>query len=203
VKFDRKLLTGGCDNHLRLWRLAEDTASWFEVKAFCGEGGPDTPAHGDWVRDAAFAPSLGMPSNTVASASEDKSVVIWLEDPLSGAWRRSKTLKFDTKVYRVSWSLMGNILAVAQGDNKVSLWKESMDGDWKNLSQAQAQAHQASFAPPSPGHATQDPFQQQSQQQQPPLAPTPQQQYQQHPPQPQPQQQQSQQYQQYGGATAF
>ena len=29
---------------------------------------------------------------------------------------------------------MGNILAVAQGDNSVSLWKESLDGVWKNLS---------------------------------------------------------------------
>jgi len=32
---------------------------------------------------------------------------------------------------------MGNILAVSQGDNKVSLWKESVDGDWKNLSEIQ------------------------------------------------------------------
>ena len=29
---------------------------------------------------------------------------------------------------------MGNILAVTQGDNKVSLWKESLDGSWKSLS---------------------------------------------------------------------
>jgi len=42
-------------------------------------------------------------------------------------------LKFDTKVWRVSWSLMGNILAVSTGDNAVSLWKESVDGEWKNL----------------------------------------------------------------------
>jgi hypothetical protein len=27
------------------------------------------------------------------------------------------------KVWKVSWSIMGNILAVSQGDNKVSLWK--------------------------------------------------------------------------------
>jgi len=30
---------------------------------------------------------------------------------------------------------MGNILAVSQADNKVSLWKESLDGEWKNLSE--------------------------------------------------------------------
>lgn len=148
VKFDRKLLTGGCDNQLRLWRFSEENGQWFEVpQAFSGEGGADTPAHGDWVRDAAFAPSLGLPSNTIASCSEDKTVVVWSEDPSSGQWRRAKTLRFDAKVYRVSWSLMGNILAVAQGDNKVSLWKESIDGDWKNLSHAQAQ-HYAQQQPP-------------------------------------------------------
>jgi len=29
------------------------------------------------------------------------------------------------QVWRVSWSVMGNILAVSQGDQKVSLWKEA------------------------------------------------------------------------------
>jgi hypothetical protein len=177
VKFERKLLTGGCDNALRLWRFVEENNQWFEVpRAFPGESGADSPAHGDWVRDAAFAPSLGLPSNTVASCSEDKTVVVWAEDPATGQWRRAKTLRFDAKVYRVSWSLMGNILAVAQGDNKVSLWKESIDGDWKNLSHAQAQHYtqqQAApnGAPPSP-HQQQPPQHDQHQQQQ-----------QQHPPQ--------------------
>ena len=225
VKFDRKLLTGGCDNQLRLWRLNEENNSWYELRAFSESG---ETAHSDWVRDAAFAPSLGLPSNTIASCSEDKSVIIWTEDAQSGAWRKAKTLKFDTKVYKVSWSLMGNILAVAQGDNKVSLWKESLEGDWKSLSQqqaaqqAQAGAQPAFAAPPSPAHQQQhaapsQPQQDQYQQQQ--------QQYQAHPPQAQqqplaspqyaahpPPQQGGQQYgapqyspaqQNYGGATAF
>lgn len=179
VKFDRKLLTGGCDNHLRLWRLNEENNSWYEVRAFSESG---ESAHSDWVRDAQFAPSLGLPSNTIASCSEDKTVLIWTEDPSTGAWRKAKQLVFDTKVYKVSWSLMGNILAVAQGDNKISLWKESIEGDWKSLSQAQAQQsqqppQQGYAAPPSPaqqqgtmqpaGHAQdQHPPQQQQQQQQ-------------------------------------
>jgi len=167
VKFDRKLLTGGCDNQIRLWRLNEENGQWYEVRAFVGASGES--AHSDWVRDAAFAPSLGLPSNTVASASEDKTVVIWTEDPSSGAWRRAKTLRFDTKVYKLSWSLMGNILAVAQGDNKVSLWKESIDGDWKNLSQAQAQQYAqgnaTNSAPMSPAQITQQQQQQQQFQQ--------------------------------------
>jgi len=213
VKFDRKLLTGGCDNQIRLWRLNEENGQWYEVRAFVGASGES--AHSDWVRDAAFAPSLGLPSNTVASASEDKTVVIWTEDPSSGAWRRAKTLRFDTKVYKLSWSLMGSILAVAQGDNKVSLWKESIDGDWKNLSQAQAQQFTqqgsgATSAPMSPAQTQQQQaqhFQQQQQQQQ--AAPqqfaqdayAQQQQQQPHYQQQQPSHQYGAPQQQYGGAS--
>lgn len=179
IKFDRKLLTAGCDNQIRLWRLNEENGQWYSVPAFVNEANGET-AHSDWVRDASFAPSLGLPSNTIASASEDKSVVIWTEDPASGQWRRAKTLKFDTKVYKLSWSLMGNILAVAQGDNKVSLWKESIEGDWKNLSQAQAAQYAAGGAASSsagPGSAPMSPAQAQQQ--------TPHAHAQQHPPTPQ------------------
>ena len=209
VKFDRKLLTGGCDNQIRLWRLNEENGQWYAVPSFVNESAGES-AHGDWVRDASFAPSLGLPSNTIASASEDKTVVIWTEDPASGQWRRAKTLKFDTKVYKLSWSLMGNILAVAQGDNKVSLWKESMEGEWKNLSQAQAQAAQyaaaSGSAPVSPQQQQfpQDAFaqqQQQQQHQQHQQQQTPQHQHQQTPQQ---SPQYGQQQQQYGGgAVAF
>jgi hypothetical protein len=210
VKFERKLLTGGCDNQLRLWRFNDENGQWTDLRAFSGEQGE--AAHADWVRDAAFAPSLGLPSNTVASCSEDKTVVLWSEDASTGVWRRSKTLRFDAKVYRVSWSLMGNILAVAQGDNKVSLWKESMDGDWKNLSQAQAQhftqgagaggpLSPAAYPQPAqevPSGGYQQPQQQQQQQQhahQQPQAYA-QQQHAPHPQQHPQQQQQQQQHQQ-------
>lgn len=54
---------------------------------------------------------------------------------MKGQWKKSATLPIEnTKVWRLSWSVMGNILAVSQGDNKVSLWKENLDGTWKNLS---------------------------------------------------------------------
>ena len=43
----------------------------------------------------------------------------------------STTLSFDAVVWRVSWSLSGNILAVSGGDNKVSLWKENLKGIWE------------------------------------------------------------------------
>jgi WD40 repeat protein len=46
-------------------------------------------------------------------------------------YRSSKILPFETVVWRVSWSLSGNVLAVSAGDNKVSLWKENLRGEWE------------------------------------------------------------------------
>jgi len=37
-------------------------------------------------------------------------------------------------VWRVSWSLTGNILAVSDGNNLVTLWKEAVDGNWSKVS---------------------------------------------------------------------
>lgn len=46
------------------------------------------------------------------------------------SWTCSTVLTFEAVVWRVSWSLSGNVLAVAGGDNKVSLWKENLRGEW-------------------------------------------------------------------------
>ena len=42
--------------------------------------------------------------------------------------------KFPDVVWRVSWSLAGNILAVSCGDGKVTLWKENLKGIWECVS---------------------------------------------------------------------
>lgn len=48
-----------------------------------------------------------------------------------GDWQLAKTLEFDAVTWRVSWSLSGNVLAVSGGDNKVTLWKEDLKGNWE------------------------------------------------------------------------
>eukprot|EP01006_Ploeotia_vitrea_P039503 TRINITY_DN66355_c6_g3_i1.p1 TRINITY_DN66355_c6_g3~~TRINITY_DN66355_c6_g3_i1.p1 ORF type:complete len:345 (-),score=161.39 TRINITY_DN66355_c6_g3_i1:72-1052(-) len=128
----RRLVSCGNDNCVKLWSFDDQRMEWTQEddgKVF--EHGDNQ--HKDWVRDVAWAPSLGLPTNTIASCSEDKTVIIWNETP-QGVWRKAEVLQFEHKVWRVSWSTMGNILAVSQGDNKVSMWKESLDGKWKNLS---------------------------------------------------------------------
>lgn len=86
--------------------------------------------------DVAWAPSI-LPKSYIASASQDKSVIIWTstpstspDSPTHAQWQK-KVLQFDNVVWRVSWSLSGNVLAVSGGDNKVTIWKENLKGEWE------------------------------------------------------------------------
>ena len=122
---NRRFVTGGCDNLLKIW--AWDPAA----AAYKLEREPLT-GHADWVRDVAWSPTV-LQKSYIASASQDKTVRIWTSDGTAGPagpWA-CKVLQFDAIVWRVSWSLSGNVLAVSGGDNKVTLWKENLKGDWE------------------------------------------------------------------------
>ena len=44
--------------------------------------------HTDWVRDVAWAPSIGLPVSRIASCSQDCKVVIWKKDEVErGPWK--------------------------------------------------------------------------------------------------------------------
>lgn len=86
------------------------------------------------MRDAAWAPSLGLPKNTIASAGQDGQVFVFSERP-GGGWDRKLVHDFKVPVWRVSWSTTGSILAVSDGNNAVTLWKESTDGVWQQITQ--------------------------------------------------------------------
>lgn len=121
-----KLASGGCDNTVKVWKLVN--GSW-KMDCF-----PALQMHSDWVRDVSWAPNLGLPKSTIASASQDGSVVIWTVGKEGEQWEGKILNDFKTPVWRVSWSLTGNLLAVADGDNNVSLWKEAVDGEWQQVS---------------------------------------------------------------------
>ncbi|PVU94248.1 hypothetical protein BB561_002698 [Smittium simulii] len=138
----RQLATGGCDNLVKIW---EDTSKTYEIIHTLA-------AHDDWVRDVAFAPNIGLGCQYLASCSQDKTVIIWsydLSSPSSeptqlatssnvnGVWshKQLSPKPFNDVVWRVSWSLSGNVLAVSCGDNKITLWKENLSREWENISQ--------------------------------------------------------------------
>ena len=104
----------------------------------------------DWVRDVAWAPNVGLPRAYLATASQDRTVLVWTKDAPGAPWVKTaldpaaagaaaaapgaappQPGKFPDVVWRVSWSLAGNILAVSCGDGKVTLWKENLKGVWE------------------------------------------------------------------------
>ncbi|KAK0948968.1 GTPase-activating protein S13, partial [Friedmanniomyces endolithicus] len=122
----RRFVTGGSDNLVKIWSYSGTTQTYDNVATLQG--------HGDWVRDVAWSPTP-LSKQYIASASQDHTVRIWTlpagEDVgNAGAWK-SEELQFEVVVWRVSWSMAGNVLAVAGGDNMVSLWKEKLRGGWE------------------------------------------------------------------------
>jgi protein transport protein SEC13 len=72
-------------------------------------------------------------------------VLIWTKDAPTVPWTKTaldpssmsgaSSNRFPDVVWRVSWSLAGNILAVSCGDGKVTLWKERLKGGWECVSE--------------------------------------------------------------------
>ncbi|KAL8919616.1 MAG: hypothetical protein Q9172_004893 [Xanthocarpia lactea] len=117
----RRFATGGSDCLVKIWDWNREENTYTPTLSLTG--------HTDWVRDVAWAPTV-LQKSYIASASQDKTVRIWTSDPAHPNEWKSTVLNFDAVLWRVSWSLSGNVLAVAGGDNKVSLWKENLKGEW-------------------------------------------------------------------------
>lgn len=150
----RRFASAGCDNVVRIWAYNDATRGWVEEDVLTG--------HTDWVRDVAWAPNVGLPRAYLATASQDRTVLVWTKDAPGAPWVKTaldpaaasvggagagagagagtgagtgatpaQPGKFPDVVWRVSWSLAGNILAVSCGDGKVTLWKENLKGVWE------------------------------------------------------------------------
>merc|ERR1712151_11774 len=133
-----RLVTGGCDNQVRFWRKKVNknddngtVSDWeIDLESVCG----GELNHTDWVREVAWSPVRVGGEETVASCSEDGTVLIWTKKAEDTIWMPILLNQFDNPVWRVSWSLTGNILAVSSGDGDVTLWKKELDGNWSQVS---------------------------------------------------------------------
>ena len=72
----------------------------------------------------------------LASAGQDGKVFAWSENKETGTWQPTLVNDFGSgqPVWRVSWSTAGGVLAVSDSRGAVSLWKESVDGQWEEVS---------------------------------------------------------------------
>jgi protein transport protein SEC13 len=124
----KRLVTGGGDTLLKIWR--EENDSWVLEEKLEG--------HRDWVRDVAWCPSVGLPVSKIASCSQDCKVIVWSKDwSVGGKWNSVVVKTFSDVVWHGSWSITGDILAVSGADNKVTLWKEGMEGGWVCVSEVE------------------------------------------------------------------
>ncbi|KAL7411376.1 WD40-repeat-containing domain protein [Mrakia frigida] len=129
----KKFVTGGCDSKVKIWGWREQEREWAVEDTL--------DKHTDWVRDVAWAPNIGLPTSYIASCSQDRTVLIHTRSTPTSPWLTTSLLPegetFPEVVWRVSWSLAGNVLAVSGGDGKVSLWKEKggAGGGWECVSE--------------------------------------------------------------------
>jgi protein transport protein SEC13 len=128
------LASGGGDNKVKIWKFQNN-----ELEAV-----KELDEHTDWVRDVSFAPDIGVGTLTLATGSQDKRVVIW-----KAPWKvdkngkelqpfdlqKAQVIDFTASIWRLSWSVTGNILAVSSADNMVTLYKENLEGKWEQVKQ--------------------------------------------------------------------
>ncbi|KAK9471292.1 protein transport protein SEC13 [Dipodascopsis tothii] len=117
----RRFASAGVDGVIRVWVYDTAANTYAEEATLRG--------HTDWIRDLAFAPSVVSSRVYLASAGQDGKVLVHVRDG-SFEWT-AKTIDIGDVVWRVSWSLSGNVLAISAGEDKVLLYKETRDGDWE------------------------------------------------------------------------
>jgi protein transport protein SEC13 len=128
----RRFVTGGCDNLVKVW-TSHDNNQESDNSFISRYKSVDLEGHSDWVRDVSWLNYIGYAYETIASCSEDETVLIWkLED---NKWKKTAlNKKFNCPTWKVSWSHCGSYLAVSAGDNCVYLFRENADGVWEEFS---------------------------------------------------------------------
>lgn len=131
-----RLASGGSDNLVKLWTV--DTSS--KKTESCTV----LRFHKAWVRDVAWSSNVGLPYHSIASCDQSGRVYISTCGPNSDGtssddWSQYQLGDFSGVVWRVSWSVTGNMLAVSSSDNRVTLWKQSLEheGHWKMVSEVE------------------------------------------------------------------
>lgn len=125
---EKRFVTGGCDNLVKIWKSDETDPKKYQLEH-------TLRAHSDWVRDVAWSPSV-LNKSYIASVGQDSQCVIWTKDQESkdNEWKQTvlKENKFDDVLWRASWSLSGDVLALSGGDNRITLWRENLQGQWES-----------------------------------------------------------------------
>ena len=89
----------------------------------------------------------------IASCSEDGSCKVWVSQNVADQanksqqtlkWALRQEIRFDENVplWKVSWSQVGNMLAISGGDNQVRIMSENSMGVWDQIQVVNEQTSQ-------------------------------------------------------------
>ncbi|EGD74293.1 hypothetical protein PTSG_06302 [Salpingoeca rosetta] len=129
VHGEYRLVACGCDTEVKIYKGTREQGHetvWDEEERL-------PVVHQSWVRDVSWAPQIGLAAATIASCGQDNAVFVYSKDHASGEWHAQQLGDTaDLPVWRVSWSLAGNVLAVACGDSTgvTKLYKQNLNGRW-------------------------------------------------------------------------
>jgi len=127
----RRIVTAGVDHLVKIWRFM-DTAGTLGATSWDLEA--TLQEHTDWVRDVEWAGNIGLPFSHIASCGQDGRVVVWAQRSEGEEWTRDVILHVDAPQWSVSWSELGNLLAVCGAPNEATLWRQSpKDGRWRRV----------------------------------------------------------------------
>ncbi|KAL4510107.1 hypothetical protein ABPG72_010300 [Tetrahymena utriculariae] len=131
-----KIVTGSCDKTLKVWSISIEND-----KLNCKKIIELKDIHQDWIRDVAWCPAIGNSYDLIASCSEDSKVVLWKLYPnqTEDGYDKVESIilkgNFEGPIWRLSWSLTGNMLAVSaatqNNDNQVVVYQENDRGEWE------------------------------------------------------------------------
>ncbi|CRH02734.1 protein transport protein SEC13, putative [Plasmodium relictum] len=122
-----KLVSGGYDNQVIIWMFDNNTKEFHKIFQM-----NDKP-HNSAIKDVSWRPNINNSTNIIASCSEEKIVILWVEDISNNRWKNGQVIKLKHKIHKISWSPNGTILAIACSDENAYLYKENMEGVWEEI----------------------------------------------------------------------
>ncbi|CAD7955979.1 unnamed protein product [Amoebophrya sp. A120] len=157
----RRLVSGGFDSNVKIWRWNADDKKWVEEGTLSSSGDsppvppnpegdqhpsgggstvPPPTSHAGPVRSVAWRPNIGIPSNFLASGSEDGTCKIWVQTMEGLNWQNSATIHVENNlpVNRVTWSVTGLCVCLSCGEEEtVRIFKEDLDNQWRRVDRAE------------------------------------------------------------------